>query len=76
MPTFIDEEYDTNSNPFNNNVILLGTKGLLELDLMNKSRTSLRKDKDIIKKSIFKKNKKLSKNIKVNILNEYFLSIY
>ena len=29
-------------------------------------------DKDIIKKSIFKKNKKLSKNIKVNILNEYF----
>ena len=55
--SFIDEEYDTNSNPFNNNVILLGTKGLLELDLMNKSRTSLRKDKDIIKKDK-KANKK------------------
>lgn len=55
--SLIDEEYDTNSNPFNNNVILLGTKGLLELDVMNKSRTSLRKDKDIIKKDK-KANKK------------------
>lgn len=45
--SFIDEEYDTNSNPFNNSVILLGSDGLKDLDVMEKSRPSLRKDRNL-----------------------------
>lgn len=56
--SYIDEEYETNSNPFNNTITLLGTNGLTEMDIMKKSRPSLRKDKDIVKTDKSKNKKR------------------
>jgi len=49
--SFINEEYDTIANPYNNTVIMLGTDGLIALDTMKKSRPLLRKDKNLDKKA-------------------------
>ena len=45
--SFVNEEYDTIANPYNNTVILLGSDGLKALDTMKKARPLLRKDKDL-----------------------------